>query len=211
MRRRSIGLKVNHSGLTVYVPSDKTQFQVESFLQKSTVWITKYLGRWENKKSLKLIWQQDAIFPLLGEPWQLLALASDSPKMIPLAARIATKNQEVSLSCKQIETIVMAWYSHQAMACFSERIAYYADKLALPLPQLRLSQAQSRWGSCNIKGIVRLNWRLIQMPVHLIDYVVAHELAHLIEMNHSKAFWRIVGSIYPDYLGARKELNTFSC
>jgi predicted metal-dependent hydrolase len=75
------------------------------------------------------------------------------------------------------------------------------------LPPLRLSYAASLWGSCNTRGVVSINWRLIQMPLHLIDYVVAHELSHLIEMNHSPAFWQTVGRIYPEYREARKELK----
>jgi len=75
------------------------------------------------------------------------------------------------------------------------------------LPQLRISNARTLWGSCNSRGIIRLNWRLIQKPLDLVDYVVVHELSHLIEMNHSKAFWQTVGSVYPGYAVARKKLR----
>ena len=101
----------------------------------------------------------------------------------------------------------MEWYHQQALAYFNERLIFFANKLNVPLPQLRLSRAKTQWGSCNALGIIRLNWRLIQVPLPLVDYVVAHELSHLIEMNHSPAFWRIVESIYPDYLVARKDLK----
>ncbi|MEK7301638.1 MAG: M48 family metallopeptidase, partial [Pseudomonadota bacterium] len=61
----------------------------------------------------------------------------------------------------------------------------------------------------NSHGIIHLNWRLIQMPLHLVDYVVAHELSHLIEMNHSSTFWKQVESVYPNYWIARKELKEY--
>ena len=96
------------------------------------------------------------------------------------------------LTTQQIEEIVMEWYRDQALTCFSERIAFYADKLGVARPQLRLSRAKTLWGSCNSRGVVHLHWRLIQMPLNLVDYVVAHELSHLIEMNHSPAFWQTV-------------------
>jgi predicted metal-dependent hydrolase len=111
------------------------------------------------------------------------------------------------LTAHQIEKAVMEWYRHHAMTCFSERIVLYAHKLGVALPQLRLSRARTLWGSCNSRGIVHLNWRLIQKPLDLVDYVVAHELSHLIEMNHSKAFWQTVGSVYPGYAAARKKLR----
>lgn len=63
-------------------------------------------------------------------------------------------------------------------------------------------------GSCTSHGHIRLNWRLVHLPVELIDYVVAHELAHLKEMNHSPRFWAVVASIYPDWKQARLTLRT---
>ena len=64
-------------------------------------------------------------------------------------------------------------------------------------------------GSCTVHGVVRLNWRLVKMPLHLIDYVVVHELAHLVEMNHSAAFWRVVETVCPDYRAWRAELHGY--
>ena len=72
---------------------------------------------------------------------------------------------------------------------------------------MRLSNARSRWGSCHVSGRISLNWRLIQLPPHLVDYVVVHELAHLREMNHSPRFWSLVGRIIPDYQARRRELR----
>lgn len=89
----------------------------------------------------------------------------------------------------------------------SERVALYADKLGVPLPKVKLSNARTRWGSCSSHGTVCLNWRLIQLPPALLDYVVAHELSHLIEMNHSPAFWKVVERIYPDYRQAQRDLK----
>ncbi|MGB5081760.1 MAG: M48 family metallopeptidase, partial [Burkholderiales bacterium] len=70
-----------------------------------------------------------------------------------------------------------------------------------------LSNARSRWGSCGANGRLLLNWRLMLLPPHLIDYVAAHEIAHLKELNHSPRFWDLVASLYPDHRSARRELN----
>ena len=103
----------------------------------------------------------------------------------------------------------MIWYHEQAITCFSERIDCFVQKLRVAKPAFRLSHAKTSWGSCTSRGIIHLNWRLIQLPLHLIDYVIAHELCHLIELNHSKAFWDLVERIYPQYLSARMELKKF--
>ena len=72
-----------------------------------------------------------------------------------------------------------------------------------------LSSARTRWGSCAADGSIRLNWRLMHFPVEIIDYVVAHELAHLREMNHGPRFWSAVGELFPDWKRAREWLRGF--
>jgi predicted metal-dependent hydrolase len=75
---------------------------------------------------------------------------------------------------------------------------------------LKLSEAKSQWGSCTAYGSVRLNVQMIKLPPRLIDYVVVHELAHLRELNHSAAFWRVVESACPDYKSLRAELKAIA-
>jgi predicted metal-dependent hydrolase len=72
-----------------------------------------------------------------------------------------------------------------------------------------LSSARTRWGSCGPDGAIRLNWRLVHFPQQIIDYVVAHELAHLRELNHSPRFWDTVGQLFPDFDRARQWLRQF--
>lgn len=212
-RRRTIGMRIDSDGLTVSIPPQGSLRWVESVLRDKAGWVVKKLAEWENKKSIRLVWEEAAIFPLLGEPWQLTTTAPGVMRMVQAKMKIKTEDRQLALplpsilTIQQIEKIVMTWYRQQALTCFSERVALYAHKLGVPQPQLRLSRARTQWGSCNARGTVRLNWRLIQMPLPLVDYVVAHELSHLIEMNHSPAFWQTVASVYPDYLAARKELQ----
>jgi predicted metal-dependent hydrolase len=212
-RRRTIGMRIDNRGLTVRIPSRESLRRVESVLKDKADWVISKLDEWKSRTSTQLAWEEGAIFPLLGEPWRLRVTPTGEIQMVPARILLSDEDRQLKLALSpgldahQIEKSVMSWYRHRAMACFSERIAVYAPKLGLPLPTLRLSRATSLWGSCNARGVVRLNWRLIQMPLYLIDYVVAHELSHLIEMNHSEAFWQTVNRIYPGYREARKELK----
>ncbi len=210
-KRRSIGLSIDSNGLVVSMPSQEPLHKVESILQDKADWVVKKLLQWENRKSTQLNWKADAIYPLLAKPWQLTMHASGTIQMMPKEIRPqADITQSVALlTAQQIEKFVMAWYYKQALACFSERSTLYANKLGVRYQQLRLSRAKTRWGSCNTRGVIHLNWRLIQMPPDLVDYVVAHELSHLLEMNHSPVFWQLVKSIFPDYLVARKKLKEY--
>lgn len=212
-KRRTIGMKIDSRGLTVRVPSRESLHWIESVLRNKADWVVEKLDEWKTRKSSEPVWEEGAIFPLLGEPWQLSATATGIAQMTRAKIKTGVEDRQMQLplssvlTSRQIEKIVMNWYHNNALTCFSERIALYADKLGVALPQLRLSRARTQWGSCNARGVIHLNWRLIQMPLKLVDYVVAHELSHLIEMNHSPAFWQTVGRIYPDYGAARKELK----
>jgi hypothetical protein len=112
-----------------------------------------------------------------------------------------------SAAPEQIRDAVQSWLQRQARRVFEERCHHYAAQLGVRITRLSLSSASTRWGSAGADGAIRLNWRLIHFAMPSIDYVVAHELAHLREMNHSAAFWNVVRSVMPDYEHARGTLR----
>lgn len=211
--RKTFGLRINASGLTISAPLRIPQREIEAILQRKADWIIEKLDAWENSSSNHLEWRLHAVYWLLGEPYQLIALSAQlqlvpqnsiKPDMVRPCSAESTSTQ---FSAQQLEHFVLAWYQQQATACMTDRLAFYAEKLGVGMPVFHLSNARSRWGSCNASGVIRLNWRLIQLPLALIDYVIAHELAHLFEMNHSQAFWEVVAKIYPEYRRAQRELK----
>ena len=107
----------------------------------------------------------------------------------------------------QIRDAAQAWLMRQAQQVFAESLLRFAPQLGVTYKTLRLSSAGTRWGSASADGTIRLNWRLVHFRLPVIDYVVAHELAHLREMNHSAAFWEVVRSVVPGYEQARAALR----
>ncbi len=208
--RRSIGLQISQHGLRISAPLHTSLAYIDSVLQQKAGWITKKLAQWQDKKSLVLDWSLETTYPLLGEPWRIAMKPTGELAMIRSFDQELPQPLTIELNSRHIETFVMSWYQQQAITCFKQRIELYAPELAVPTPPFRLSQAKTRWGSCNSRGLITLNWRLIQLPLHLVDYVVAHELAHLIEMNHSKAFWDVVGKVCPGYRVARSMLKGYA-
>jgi predicted metal-dependent hydrolase len=107
-----------------------------------------------------------------------------------------------------VAALARHWLRGQALEHFHQRIAHFHTHITLtPVTSIRLSNARARWGSCHASGRISLNWRLIHLPRHLIDYVVVHELAHLREMNHSPRFWAVVGGVIADYAARRREIR----
>ena len=107
----------------------------------------------------------------------------------------------------QIREAVQGWLQRQARRVFEERCREFAPRLGVRMKRLSLSSATTRWGSASADGSIRLHWRLVHFAMPTIDYVVAHELAHLREMNHSERFWEVVRSVVPEYEQVRGQLK----
>lgn len=108
---------------------------------------------------------------------------------------------------KYIATRLNQWGRMKAVEIIKDRVSFYEAVMGLKSAQLRVKEVKSLWGSCNSKGRLMFNWRLVMAPVPVIDYVVVHELAHLIHRNHSEKFWKTVQSVLPDYKIRRKWLR----
>lgn len=105
--------------------------------------------------------------------------------------------------------VFLDWYKRSAYEKISERVEFYAKKRGITYNKIKISNAMRRWGSCSSRGNLNFSWRLIMAPLSVIDYVVVHELAHIIERNHSKRFWNIVKIMMPDYKIQSKWLKDF--
>lgn len=208
-QRHSVGLKMTPEGLTVHAPICITTTLLQDIIAQKASWIEQKLIKFEANKIAPLQWCDGEQLLLLGQALTLQIHGNQSTQSVRQTLGTLTvtlKNQTAA----DIPRKVVQWYKRQAMADFARRLEIFAAKLGVSTPKLLLSNAKSRWGSCNSKREIRLNWRLLQAPPHLINYVVCHELAHLIEMNHSAKFWAVVGQLYPDYKTAEKELKHWS-
>lgn len=109
------------------------------------------------------------------------------------------------------------WYIHLGKQVFPERVSYYyplisrlaesMGKEIVPVNRITIRSQKTRWGSCSSKGNLNFNWRLLMAPAEILDYVVVHELCHLLYLNHSRQFWQAVGNILPDYPKRRSWLK----
>ncbi|WOD18424.1 M48 family metallopeptidase [Paraburkholderia kirstenboschensis] len=210
--RRSIGFAIDSTGLTITAPRWVTLADIETAITEKQRWIFTKLIEWqtrvEQRALPKVDWKDGAEVPYLGQPVRvtlgapqgtLAFSAADSALQVPLP---------LQADPQQIKDRVQGWLQSEAKRVFGERLAIYAEKLGVNYRAYALSSAATRWGSCSSDGKIRLNWRLIHFPLSIIDYVVAHELAHLREMNHSPRFWQTVESIFPEFREARQTLKS---
>lgn len=205
-RRRSIGLTVGPEGLAVRAPAWVPLREVDAAVQEKSAWILVKLQqqreRVRSHAASELVWAHGARIPFLGRTLQLHlegeAMGDDERLSLQLPP---------GASQAQVREAAQAWLQQQARAVFVERLNHFAPQLGVQWRRLSLSSARTRWGSASRDGHIRLNWRLVHLPLSQLDYVVVHELAHLREMNHSPRFWDTVGEVMPDYRVRRQALR----
>ena len=211
-RRKTIGFSISVGGLTIAAPRWVGIGQIEDAIREREDWVFAKLAdiRRHHAAIPQVRWEDGGTLPYLGDPITL-RLASratrGSSAVLDTTARTLTVSLPPEATRTQVKDRVEAWLQGEARALFKTRLNLYEARLGVAHRVLRLSSAKTRWGSCSADGRILLNWRLIHFPLSSIDYVVAHELAHLKEMNHGPRFWATVASLLPDYEVAREAVK----
>lgn len=202
-KRKTLSLIVETDGtLTVRAPLRMKETDIRRFIEAKQDWIKQ-----KQAKALK-----DAVAPrqyvdgekflYLGREIPLRIVPNGKPALAMVRVFKLTKPAQ-----PRAESYFEAWYKKEARKVLTERVEFFARKHDFKPGKLRISSARTRWGSCSTKGTLSFTWRLVMAPMDVVDYVVVHELCHLNEMNHSKAFWSRVEGILPDYKRQRKWLK----
>lgn len=211
-KRRTIGFLIDDDGLRITAPRWVQVAEIENAIREKQRWIFTKLSERRERSARRLQpqmqWRDGATLPYLGNEVTLRILAAQ-------AAGIAydESTQELAVSLppdageQQLKDRVQGWLQGEAKRIFAERLPVYAEKLGVSFRSFTLSSATTQWGSCTADGRIRLNWRLVHFALPMIDYVIAHELSHLREMNHSPRFWATVQSVFPEFEAAKRVLR----
>lgn len=215
-RRKTIGLMIHDDGLQVQAPSWSTLQQIEDVLREKSPWIIRKLQ--ERTQNLRLLalqenpWRIGGRIPYLGVQ---IGLQIDGAQAAHYQGEIDAPNPSDILCLPlpgdalpdRIRESAYSWLQQRAQIDFAQRLDHYLALAGQSIQGWRLSSASGRWGSCSSARRIMLNWRLIHFEPTIIDYVVAHEVAHLRIMNHGPKFWRELGRLYPDFKRARDTLR----
>ena len=211
--RRSIGFMIDDDGLRVTAPKRVTISEIDDAIRTKQGWILSKLKERRERRAARLEkppveWIDGACLPFLGGEITLRLLVGGrnrttyNPNTRELSLVLVPGATEAL-----VQERVKVWYQQEAKVLFEQRLDLYAARLGVRYHSFGLSSAGTRWGSCTVDRKIRLNWKLIHFSQPLIDYVIAHELAHILEMNHSQQFWDTVGLIYPEYEEAKNLLR----
>ena len=202
--RRTISLKITPKGLVVNAPILMANSKIDQLLQKKSQWI--------QKKLLLTSYNEEPFEMQNGVKFKIL----DKELVVTLKAgvnNISIEDDRCFISFKnlsdhlKLKKFFLIWLKKYALQHFTQRVEALCIKNNLKVKVTLVSNAKTRWGTCNSRKEIRLNWRLIQAPPFVIDYVICHELSHLKFMNHSSDFWQQVQLLFPNYKEAELYLK----
>ncbi len=186
---------------------------LHSFLEAKRRWVFNSVREIEQKHRRLLPQRYDSGAKLQYRGrWLMLDVRREEVEQVEIACRskFHVVVPEELLGMKRLEAVRSAfddWLRGRAKKDLMRFGRHHEGNLGIEATAYRLSNARTRWGSCSSDGVIRVNWRLIQAPRVVMEYVVAHELAHLRHMNHSPAFWRTLGQTMPNWAEARRLLK----
>lgn len=205
-KRRTVALIVERDGsVTVRAPMKMSTMAIEDFVHKHAEWVKRKQAELQSAVTEQpRRYQAGEQFLYLGRSHQL-EIVRNARKKLVLDESFKLAESEQS----HAEALFQDWYRKQARKIIGERVSFFAKQFQLEAEKIRITSARTRWGSCSSKGTLSFSWRLLMTPLDVIDYVVVHELAHIVHHNHAKRFWDLVEKWMPDYRERRKQLRRY--
>jgi hypothetical protein len=228
-RRQTLGLQVRFGKVVVRAPHSLSEDFINLFIEEKTSWLKLKIAE-QLSKIQPCNFTQDSILLYLGEPAKVnicLAKRANVYLTKPLSKVFDIGSQEeitrvLNIEVNQnvynrlsdsqqkpryVQKQLNQFFKSQAQQLIHQRLGIMCNKTSLIPKRITVKQYRARWGSCNNRGEVSFNYLLMMTPLFVIDYVIVHELCHLVHMNHSSHFWLLVAQYIPDYKVAQQWLK----
>ncbi len=207
-RRKTADIRVEEGAVSVIVPVSTSIEKIDQLLVSKRLWIKEKMALQRDMApaSSKQFVSGEA-FPYLGRNYRLKVEHGPFAPVKLLQGRLVVQMPDSGQQSYMIRNAVVRWYKRQAEQKIREKVKRYSPVVGVEPAGVAIKTFKSRWGSCTAKGELEFNWRIMLAPNRMVDYVVIHELCHLIHHDHSPEFWREVERVMPDYQQCRKWLR----
>lgn len=213
-RQKTVAVGIDAvEGVRVRAPRSTPVSKLDQIVHRKAKWIVERRRRHEDLPPTPSAREfvSGETFLYLGRQYRLKVVRREgsNPVGVRLVGGHLVVAQPGGRSSRKSETrkLLEEWYRARARDRLPGRVPTWAEKLGLEPTAVLIREQRKRWGSADTRGVVRLNWRVVQAPQRLVDYVLAHELAHLRFRDHTREFWATVGAVMPDYEGRREDLR----
>ena len=205
-RRKTSSIIISNGIVKVVVPDQISDFTIKELINKRMSWIKKKLQDESNIKPVIVKeYVDDESFTYLGNNYKLKSFVSNISFV-----KVSSDYINVSLpkkSKENIKSLLERWYKEKAIEILTEKTNRYAKIIGVLPTAISVGDYKSKWGSCSIEGKISYNWKIIIAPSRVLEYIVIHELCHMLEHNHSKEYWRHVNTYCKDFKESRKWLR----
>lgn len=207
-RRRTLTVSIEKGRVIVRAPDRLAMSKIDAFVEGEREWILRKLGesRMRLAQEPDHKYTQGEMFPYIGY-WYALRLGTAKRTSVSMTDHELVVSLAPGTLPEMIPEIIRKWYIARAREVFQMRAAYYSGELGLESPRISVRGQRQRWGSCSSDSRINLNWKLMTAPVGVLDYVVVHELCHIIQRDHSRKFWALLSTLIPEYRECRKWLR----
>lgn len=199
-RKKTASLKVDEGEVKIIVPKLLEQEKIDEILADKHSWIVDKLAQYQaHSPSLAREYVSGEALPYLGRNYRLKVLTGDLAPTKLINGRITVTVPDPSTQTHYIRRALMNWYKRHADKKIREKVRRYESLVGVETGVVRTKEFKSRWGSCTPYGDLEFNWVIVMAPNRVVDYVVVHELCHLLHHDHSPQFWKEVERVMPDY------------
>ena len=208
-RKKTIAIKINGGLVEVSAPKKISQTEIDSFIQKKLPWIKKKLQIQREKiipERKKYLNGEYFLFMEKNLKLNITSIKGEGSYIDDYEIKIVLKENDINNSSK-IKIELEKIYKKYAFQILKEKTFSIANSLNVNPKKITVRSYKRRWGCCSHDKNISYNWKLIMAPEKIIDYVIIHELCHLIHFNHSKDFWNSVSNILPDYKSSKEWLK----
>jgi len=206
LRRKTLGLTVDRAGeLVVHSPVTASEAELRKWVERKLLWVNQKLLRKEEhtRGTNRLEMVSGETITYLGQNYRLKIVEEQNVPLRFDGQWFSLRERDRLEAPRHFQS----WYEDTGTEWLNERIQFWEPKAGISASQVAVCDLGFRWGSCGKNGTLHFNWRLLQLPVWLEDYVIVHELVHLYQHNHTPEFWRILGRVLPDWKERKEELS----
>lgn len=211
-RRRTLEIIIRRGEVHLMLPRFVSEREGMAFLRRKRSWILETLDKQRERAAEVVVkrYTEGECFDFLGQscPLKLFTARRNTVELVNGSFWVGIVRRPGQQPAEVVQKVLWQWYRKQAKRILTDKTDALVRRIGRSYQGVRLRRTKTKWGHCTAEGVIQYNWQIMAAPESVIDYLVAHEVSHLVHLNHGPRFWRHVERLMPDYRAQRQWLRT---